>query len=363
MSQSQPPYGNQNQFPYPTSPNPQFPQDPYSQSGQGNVQNPYATQDPFAGQPQDPYMSGYQDSYANVSGYQDPFANNPNQGFAPNPQFPQDPYSDPSLFQDKKAGSKKLLIAIVALILVLLIAAGALIFASSSGMLGGLTNTNNNSNQSQKPPTPPDNSSDPEIELPDPGLDVDISKTGGSKTPATNARLYSKSVLPKDWIAQKFRGQWYTDSQGNCSDENYCGPWTDPDNDGVSNIEEYNFGLDPLDPDTDSDGIADGDELYVYHTSPVVKDSDGDGYLDFIEVTNCYDPTNATSEKMTKNHQMYLDLSTIEANVALNPLRQTTVNSFKSAPGFVMQDLSRGYILANCQVQPVNEVENNIDEE
>ena len=363
MSQSQLSYSNQNQFPYPNPPNQQFPQDPYSQSTQGSAQNPYTTQDPFAGQSQDPYMSGYQDSYTNTGGYQDTFTNNPNQGFAPNQQFPQDPYSDPSMFQDKKAGNKKLLIAIVALILILLIAAGALIFASSSGILSDFA-SNNNNNQSQKPSTPPsDNSNNPEKELPDPGLDVDISKTGGPQTPATDARLYSKSILPKDWVAQKFRGQWYVNSQGNCSDESYCGSWADPDNDGVSNIEEYNFGLDPLSPDADSDGIADGDELYVYYTSPTSKDSDQDGYPDFTEIVNCYDPTNTTSEKMTKNHPIYLDLSTIEGNVALNTLRQTTVNSFKLSTGFVMQDLERGYILANCQVQPVNEIENNTDKE
>ncbi len=43
--------------------------------------------------------------------------------------------------------------------------------------------------------------------------------------------------------------------------------------------------------DTDADGLSDYDELYVYHTSPYLKDSDSDGVDDKTEVTKGTDPT------------------------------------------------------------------------
>lgn len=42
--------------------------------------------------------------------------------------------------------------------------------------------------------------------------------------------------------------------------------------------------------DTDGDGLTDYDELYVYRTSPYLKDTDGDGYPDNIEVAGTSNP-------------------------------------------------------------------------
>lgn len=42
--------------------------------------------------------------------------------------------------------------------------------------------------------------------------------------------------------------------------------------------------------DTDSDGLTDYDELYVYGSSPYLMDTDGDGYTDLTEVTNGTNP-------------------------------------------------------------------------
>jgi hypothetical protein len=42
--------------------------------------------------------------------------------------------------------------------------------------------------------------------------------------------------------------------------------------------------------DTDSDGLSDYDELYVFRTSPFLADSDSDGDNDGLEVTTNHDP-------------------------------------------------------------------------
>lgn len=59
---------------------------------------------------------------------------------------------------------------------------------------------------------------------------------------------------------------------------------SDRDNDGISRCEENIIGTDPKNPDTDRDGIADGDELYIYKTDPLKPDTDDDGINDYDEI-------------------------------------------------------------------------------
>ena len=69
-----------------------------------------------------------------------------------------------------------------------------------------------------------------------------------------------------------------------------------------------------------------------------------------MEIVNCYDPTNLTSQKMVfkSPNPNYLDLSTIESNVQLNSLKSVTQQTLSKAKGFVNSDLRKGYIAANC---------------
>ncbi|UJG44068.1 MAG: right-handed parallel beta-helix repeat-containing protein [Candidatus Heimdallarchaeum endolithica] len=64
----------------------------------------------------------------------------------------------------------------------------------------------------------------------------------------------------------------------------------DPDNDSLTNLEEYTNDTDPLDPDNDGDGLIDGDEVNIYSTDPLNSDTDGDGMSDGWEVENNLDP-------------------------------------------------------------------------
>ncbi len=63
----------------------------------------------------------------------------------------------------------------------------------------------------------------------------------------------------------------------------------DPDNDGRTNAQELDDGTDPRNPDTDGDGLNDGEEA-VAGTDPLIPDTDDDGLPDGWEVTYTMDP-------------------------------------------------------------------------
>ena len=73
---------------------------------------------------------------------------------------------------------------------------------------------------------------------------------------------------------------------------------TDADNDGLSDPDEATAGTDPLDPDTDDDGLLDGVETNTgtfvdandTGTDPLNPDTDGDGVSDGVEVSQGTDP-------------------------------------------------------------------------
>lgn len=104
----------------------------------------------------------------------------------------------------------------------------------------------------------------------------------------------------------------------------------DQDNDGLSNLDEFLAGTDLTNPDTDGDGLKDGDEIHRANpTNPKLRDSDqdglqdgaetssdpslpdtdGDGFLDGVEVNHGSDPSSAAS---------FPDLSEPKAIVALD---------------------------------------------
>lgn len=64
----------------------------------------------------------------------------------------------------------------------------------------------------------------------------------------------------------------------------------DSEGDGLSNDEEKALATDATNPDTDGDGLSDGDEVKIWHTDPMKKDTDGDGFNDGDEIKSGYDP-------------------------------------------------------------------------
>ncbi len=58
----------------------------------------------------------------------------------------------------------------------------------------------------------------------------------------------------------------------------------DYDKDGLTNSREKEIGTDPRNPDTDGDGLKDGEEVKTYYTNPLLQDTDADGLTDYDEV-------------------------------------------------------------------------------
>lgn len=70
----------------------------------------------------------------------------------------------------------------------------------------------------------------------------------------------------------------------------------DPDGDGLTNQEERELGTAPLNPDSDSDGLNDKEELDTFGSDPLQPDTDGDGLNDGTEKQLGTDPNNADTD-------------------------------------------------------------------
>ena len=64
----------------------------------------------------------------------------------------------------------------------------------------------------------------------------------------------------------------------------------DNDGDGLSNKRELDIGTKPFNPDSDDDGLTDGEEVNTYGTDPLKYDTDDDGISDGDEITIGTDP-------------------------------------------------------------------------
>jgi|GEM_PF-636531 len=105
--------------------------------------------------------------------------------------------------------------------------------------------------------------------------------SGGGRSHFDNLRL--QTVTLGDIDGDGLPLQWELDNGLNDNDGSGAnGASGDPDNDGRTNLEEFESKTDPQDPDTDDDGSDDGNEE-VMGTDPRDADSDDDGLLDGVE--------------------------------------------------------------------------------
>lgn len=125
--------------------------------------------------------------------------------------------------------------------------------------------------------------------------------TEGEKTEVpTNINLYSYSI-------EETGDEWVTLEDGKI-DKNYLYDMIYPalllkglsidnvrlsddyDKDGLSLSEEFNYDTNPFLSDTDDDGLSDYEEVYFYSTSPILWDTDNDGMGDGTEVNSGLNP-------------------------------------------------------------------------
>ncbi|HAG13977.1 MAG TPA: hypothetical protein DCG49_08970, partial [Ruminococcus sp.] len=70
----------------------------------------------------------------------------------------------------------------------------------------------------------------------------------------------------------------------------------DCDDDGLTNLEEVTRGTNPLQADTDADGLSDRAEIFEHKTDPLLADTDGDGLEDGFEIRYGLDPLHASTD-------------------------------------------------------------------
>jgi hypothetical protein len=162
-----------------------------------------------------------------------------------------------------------------------------------------------------------------------------------NQTPAQKAKFYNETNVTCDWFKRSFAGKPGSVDQitGQCLKPEVCGLTIDSDGDGLTNIKEFNYQTDPLSFDTDSDKMADGDEINVYSTDPKRNDSDGDTFVDSQELLSCYDPiinsktlpvTDTSGGKLTISRQ-----NEVKNKIVINPLHEPTISTLKATGDLV----------------------------
>ncbi len=121
-------------------------------------------------------------------------------------------------------------------------------------------------------------------------------------------------TTPVEWQKRYF-------SSEDCQDKTVCADNADPDRDGLNNLEEYNSKTDPNNSDSDSDGLADGDEVHVFGGSPLTdRTNSGEDYKDSDFARGGYDIT--TNVKFSETQ-----LQEIKDKIKSKGLHQPTIKT------------------------------------
>lgn len=119
-----------------------------------------------------------------------------------------------------------------------------------------------------------------------------------------NIQAYDKGIANNWFNITKNQGNYWSDLEYDFynidgptgSVDLYPLPLQDSDSDGLDDyLEEFIYFTDINNNDSDSDGLLDGEEVNEYGTNPLSEDTDEDGYSDGVEVESGTDPLDPTS--------------------------------------------------------------------
>lgn len=101
----------------------------------------------------------------------------------------------------------------------------------------------------------------------------------------------------------------------------------DTDLDGLINLDEYAYQTNPLESDTDNDGLSDSDEIYTYGTSAKLADTDYDTMPDGYEIEFGFDPTDiedgaldADGDGLSNAHEFLFGTNPLDAGSVQTPI-------------------------------------------
>lgn len=112
----------------------------------------------------------------------------------------------------------------------------------------------------------------------------------------------------------------------------------DPDEDGLTNIQEANYGTNMIVKDTDHDNLTDYEEVITYHTNPLLPDTDGDGVDDGTEIAIGSDPLTPETSFTTTLEADYTSLHPEAADISIK-----MISSANAAGSLVIMPASYQY--------------------
>lgn len=134
----------------------------------------------------------------------------------------------------------------------------------------------------------------------------------------------------------------------------------DPDRDNLTNLQEYQLGTNLRNPDSDGDGLSDGDEVNLHHTNPLVADTDGDGIPDGVEIqngTNPLDPNSFDLSKALRSIEITPGLFTLVVNTIIGEASQqltVTGHLIDGRTNINLTSRSRGTSYSSSNLSVVN---------